>query len=247
VPLLKHGPHIKRHVQQFFYYCVCTRCRSSVFTEPLPNKDRGIHIKTLIEGFYEVCHWDGLMCHDMHTKFHKDLLRHWKDYVEAYNINIQLSNVYSFISDLFRNISVISPKCFQFLCPSFTNAAPHLLNQPVIFSFLVFLCFDRDTPIYAPMRCISLYLRHLVFVFLCRRFFLSVPFMSCHNFIRLCPLFYSRFYHIVTLYTFTRSPAALRLSTGEEKQTFSRYLAVFWLLPRFTRFYTEDGSRHFPP
>jgi hypothetical protein len=29
-------------------------------------------------GIYEVCHWDGLSCHDMHTKFHKYWLRHSK-------------------------------------------------------------------------------------------------------------------------------------------------------------------------
>jgi hypothetical protein len=25
-----------------------------------------------------ICHWDGLKCHDIHTKFHKDWLRHSK-------------------------------------------------------------------------------------------------------------------------------------------------------------------------
>jgi hypothetical protein len=29
-------------------------------------------------GIYEVCHWDGLRCHDIHTKFHKDWFRHSK-------------------------------------------------------------------------------------------------------------------------------------------------------------------------
>jgi hypothetical protein len=25
---------------------------------------------------YEVCHWDGLICHDIHTKFHEDWFSH---------------------------------------------------------------------------------------------------------------------------------------------------------------------------
>jgi hypothetical protein len=76
-PLIRPGPHRKRHIQKFFY-CVCIRCRGNVFTEQLPGNDRGIHIKThrLIGGIYEVRHWDGLRCHDIHTKFHKDWLRH---------------------------------------------------------------------------------------------------------------------------------------------------------------------------
>jgi hypothetical protein len=33
----------------------------------------GIHIQThrLVGGIYDVCRWDGLRCHDIHTKFHK--------------------------------------------------------------------------------------------------------------------------------------------------------------------------------
>jgi hypothetical protein len=55
-PLIRHGPNTKRCVQQFFYCCVCICCRSNVFTEPLRNKDRGIHIQThrLMGGIYEV-------------------------------------------------------------------------------------------------------------------------------------------------------------------------------------------------
>jgi hypothetical protein len=43
------------------------RCRSNVFTEPLPSNDRGIHIQTLrlMGGIYKVRHWDGLGCHDL--------------------------------------------------------------------------------------------------------------------------------------------------------------------------------------
>jgi hypothetical protein len=40
--LIRHGPHLKRRVQQFFYYCVCIRYRGNVSIEPLPSKDRGI-------------------------------------------------------------------------------------------------------------------------------------------------------------------------------------------------------------
>jgi hypothetical protein len=31
-PFIRHGPHTKRRVQQFFYCCVCIRCRDNVFT-----------------------------------------------------------------------------------------------------------------------------------------------------------------------------------------------------------------------
>jgi hypothetical protein len=40
------GPHRKRHVPQFFHCCEYIRYRGNVFTEPLPNSDRGIHIQT---------------------------------------------------------------------------------------------------------------------------------------------------------------------------------------------------------
>jgi hypothetical protein len=45
-PLVRHEPHIKRRVQQYFYCCVCIRCRGNVFTEPLPSSDKGIHMHT---------------------------------------------------------------------------------------------------------------------------------------------------------------------------------------------------------
>jgi hypothetical protein len=40
--LIRHGPHWKRRVQQFFYCCVCIRYRGNVSTEPLPSNDKGI-------------------------------------------------------------------------------------------------------------------------------------------------------------------------------------------------------------
>jgi hypothetical protein len=75
---MRHGSHRKRRVQQFFFCCVCIHCRGNVFTEPLPSNDGGIHIQThrLMGGIYKVLRWDGLRCHDIHTKFHKDWFGH---------------------------------------------------------------------------------------------------------------------------------------------------------------------------
>jgi hypothetical protein len=39
-PLMRHGTHRKRRIQQFLYCCVCICRRSNVFTEPLPSNDR---------------------------------------------------------------------------------------------------------------------------------------------------------------------------------------------------------------
>jgi hypothetical protein len=38
---IRHGPHRKWRVQQFFYCCVCIRYRSNVSTEQLSIKDKG--------------------------------------------------------------------------------------------------------------------------------------------------------------------------------------------------------------
>jgi hypothetical protein len=43
--LLRHGPHWKRRVQQF-YCCGCICYRGNVSTEPLPSNKRGIHKQT---------------------------------------------------------------------------------------------------------------------------------------------------------------------------------------------------------
>jgi hypothetical protein len=48
-PLIRHGPHRRRHVQQCFC-CMCIRCRGNVFTEPLPNNDSKIQIQTQTDG-----------------------------------------------------------------------------------------------------------------------------------------------------------------------------------------------------
>jgi hypothetical protein len=76
--LIRHWPHRKRCVQQFFCCCVCIRCRGNIVTEPLPSNDKGIHIYThsLMGGIYEVHRWDELRCHDIYTKFHNDWFRH---------------------------------------------------------------------------------------------------------------------------------------------------------------------------
>jgi hypothetical protein len=78
-PFIRHGPHRRRCVQQF-YCCVCIRCRGNFCTEPLPSNNRGIHIQTqrLMGGIYEAHRWDGLRCHDIHTKFRNDWFRHSK-------------------------------------------------------------------------------------------------------------------------------------------------------------------------
>jgi hypothetical protein len=76
--LIWHGPHRKWHVQQFIF-ASCIRCCRNMYAKPLcsNNKDdTQTHI--LMEGFYEVYHWQGLRCHAIHTKFHKGWFRHSK-------------------------------------------------------------------------------------------------------------------------------------------------------------------------
>jgi hypothetical protein len=76
--LIRQGPHRKRHLQQFFYGFLYIRCRGNVFNESFPSNARGIDIQThrLMGGIYEVRRWDGLRCHDIHNKFHKDWFTH---------------------------------------------------------------------------------------------------------------------------------------------------------------------------
>jgi hypothetical protein len=73
-PLIRHGRHRNRRVQQFLYCCVCVRCSVNVSTEPMPSNKRGIQICThrLMGGICEGRSWDGLRCHDIHINFHKD-------------------------------------------------------------------------------------------------------------------------------------------------------------------------------
>jgi hypothetical protein len=44
--LIRHGPHWKWRVQQFFYCCVCIRYRGNVSTEPLPSNGKGGFLPT---------------------------------------------------------------------------------------------------------------------------------------------------------------------------------------------------------
>jgi hypothetical protein len=70
------GDEAHRKVLKNSYIVACIRCRSNVFTKPLPSNDR-IHIQThrLMGGIYEVRRSDVLSSHDIHTKFHKDWFR----------------------------------------------------------------------------------------------------------------------------------------------------------------------------
>jgi hypothetical protein len=45
--LIRHGPHWKQRVQQFFYCCVCISYRGNASTEPLPSNNRGIFTEPL--------------------------------------------------------------------------------------------------------------------------------------------------------------------------------------------------------
>jgi hypothetical protein len=80
-PLIRHGPYRTRCLQQYFYFCLY-----SVSAVPLPSNYKGIHIQTHrpMGGIYEVRRWDGLRCHDLHTKFHKDWVRHSEVYRRGY-------------------------------------------------------------------------------------------------------------------------------------------------------------------
>jgi hypothetical protein len=92
--LMRHGPHWKRRVQQFFYCCPCIRYRRKVSTEPLPSNDmgifyrteplpsneKGIHIQThrLMGGFFNYAVEMGSVAVNIHTKFHKDRFKRSK-------------------------------------------------------------------------------------------------------------------------------------------------------------------------
>jgi hypothetical protein len=56
------------------------------------TKIRGCTYKRM-GGIYDVCHSDGLRCHDTHTKFHTDLFRHSQVY-EVYGRGDILSNIH---------------------------------------------------------------------------------------------------------------------------------------------------------
>jgi hypothetical protein len=52
--LIRHGPHWKRRVQQFFYCCACIRYRDNFYTEPLASNDRGIFTEPLTSNNREI-------------------------------------------------------------------------------------------------------------------------------------------------------------------------------------------------
>jgi hypothetical protein len=58
----------------------CIRCHGNVFTEPLSCDNRRVRIHIYAHrqmgGIYEVRHWECLICHNVRTKFRKDLFRH---------------------------------------------------------------------------------------------------------------------------------------------------------------------------
>jgi hypothetical protein len=72
-PLIRHGPHIERRVQQLFYCCLCICCHSNFIPSRWSATTGGIHTEThrLMGHIYEVRRWDGLKCHDIHTNFTK--------------------------------------------------------------------------------------------------------------------------------------------------------------------------------
>jgi hypothetical protein len=51
--LIRHGPHWKRRIQQFFYCCVCIRYSDKFSTEPLPSNDKGIFTEQLLNNYRE--------------------------------------------------------------------------------------------------------------------------------------------------------------------------------------------------
>jgi hypothetical protein len=64
----------------FKYYTVASiHCRVNVFSVPLhSNEDDDIRSGRLTERIQEVRRWNDFRCHNMHTKFHENWLRHSK-------------------------------------------------------------------------------------------------------------------------------------------------------------------------
>jgi hypothetical protein len=75
--LIRHRPHIKRRVHKFFSIVACVFVAAVKFLPSRCLATTGIHIEAhrLTEGIYELRCWDGLRCHNIHTKFHEDLFR----------------------------------------------------------------------------------------------------------------------------------------------------------------------------
>jgi hypothetical protein len=47
--LIKHRPHRRRRVTQFFYCGVCVRCRGNVFTKLLPSNNMGDFYRAVVK------------------------------------------------------------------------------------------------------------------------------------------------------------------------------------------------------
>jgi hypothetical protein len=93
IPLLRHEPHRKRRLQQFFVG-VGTSLPGCLTTKG------GTHVGThrLTGGMCKVRRWDGLRCHVMHTEFHKDWFRHSKFVRRIHRQHGDLISLFSFIS-----------------------------------------------------------------------------------------------------------------------------------------------------
>jgi hypothetical protein len=85
--LIRHEPHRKRRIQQFFYCCVCIRYRGNVSTEALPSNGRITFTETscclATIGGYTYRHtdcWEGFF--SLLSLFWKNRIGLW-DYVAA--------------------------------------------------------------------------------------------------------------------------------------------------------------------
>lgn len=74
---------IQTRAQQFKYryvYVFTSRCLAVKggihFTGPLSSNHKKLHMTHTVGGMDEVCWWDGLRRHDIHTKFNKDRFRY---------------------------------------------------------------------------------------------------------------------------------------------------------------------------
>jgi hypothetical protein len=69
-------------IQQFLYCCVYSLSWERVYRAVAYQRKEGYTYRKTDwwgeGGIYEVRRWDGLRCHGIHTKFHKDWFRHSK-------------------------------------------------------------------------------------------------------------------------------------------------------------------------
>jgi hypothetical protein len=79
------------HRKRRILFCVSIRWRNNVFTAPLCSNG-GTHIDTKMEEIHEARTSDGLMCHEIHNKFHKDQLSNLKVHERYTGPNTQIQN-----------------------------------------------------------------------------------------------------------------------------------------------------------